>query len=238
LQQNGIILKTTNGGSDWNLSLTFGVEYGILYSLSAINNEVVYAVGAAEEGPPDTDMTKTTDGGINWFNLPFVSSSQLRNLYFLNSNTGFLVGGNNETGYGCILKTNDGGITWNTYNTGIQVWLTSVHFPTNDIGYTVGTNGIILKNTNGGLTGINESYGLSQKLQIIPNPSKDKIIIYTLAYSGNTCLSIFTVSGEKVLEKQITDTKTQLDISTLPRGVYFVRVRDEKKVEVAKMIKQ
>ena len=75
-------------------------------------------------------------------------------------------------------------------------------------------------------------------LTIIPNPSNDKITISLPAITGNTQLSIFNVSGEKVLERQLTDTETQLDISALPRGVYFVRVQDEKMIEVMKLIKQ
>jgi len=71
-----------------------------------------------------------------------------------------------------------------------------------------------------------------------PNPAHDKITISSPAIKGNTQLSIFNVSGEKVMEMRLTDTETQLDISALPRGVYFVRVQDEKMVEVGKMIKK
>jgi hypothetical protein len=75
-------------------------------------------------------------------------------------------------------------------------------------------------------------------LTIIPNPSNDRITISSPLISGNTQLSIFNVSGEKVIERQLTDTETQLDISALPRGVYFVRVQDEEMTEVTKLIKQ
>jgi hypothetical protein len=75
-------------------------------------------------------------------------------------------------------------------------------------------------------------------ITIIPNPSNDKITIYAPANSGNTCLSIFTVNGEQIIEKQIQQPETQLDISALPRGMYFVRVQDEKMVEVTKVVNQ
>ncbi len=75
-------------------------------------------------------------------------------------------------------------------------------------------------------------------IAIIPNPSNDKITISSPAITGNTQLSIFNVSGEKVIERQITDNETQIDISALPRGVYFVRVQNEKMVEVGKMVKE
>jgi len=75
-------------------------------------------------------------------------------------------------------------------------------------------------------------------IKIIPNPSNDKINISSSAITGVTHLAIFNANGEKVVEKQLTDTETQIDISALPRGVYFVRVQDEKIVEVGKIIKQ
>ena len=75
-------------------------------------------------------------------------------------------------------------------------------------------------------------------LSIRPNPVKDKITIFSPAITRNTLLSIFNVSGEKVMEKQLTETETQIDISTLQRGVYFVRVQNEKMVEVGKMVKE
>jgi hypothetical protein len=75
-------------------------------------------------------------------------------------------------------------------------------------------------------------------IKIIPNPSNDKITISSSAITGITQLSIFNASGEKVIERQLTDTETQIDISALPRGVYFLRVKDEKMVEVEKIIKQ
>ncbi len=75
-------------------------------------------------------------------------------------------------------------------------------------------------------------------ITIVPNPSNDKITISSFALTVPIQLSIFNVSGERVFEGQLTDIETQIDISNLPQGVYFVRVQDEKMVEVEKIIKQ
>ena len=75
------------------------------------------------------------------------------------------------------------------------------------------------------------------KFAVYPNPANDILPFHHL-HIKNTQLSIFNVSGEKVLERQLTDTETQIDISALPRGVYFVRVQDEKMTEVTKLVKQ
>jgi N-acetylneuraminic acid mutarotase len=81
---------------------------------------------------------------------------------------------------------------------------------------------------------INTRNGIS----IIPNPSNNKITISSPAITGNTLLSIFNVSGKKVIEKQLTDNETQIDISALPRGVYFVRLQNENMVEIGKIVKE
>ncbi len=75
-------------------------------------------------------------------------------------------------------------------------------------------------------------------ITLIPNPSKDIITISSPAINGNTFLSIFNVNGEKVIERQLQEPETRIDISALPRGVYFVRVRDEEMIEMEKIIKQ
>jgi hypothetical protein len=75
-------------------------------------------------------------------------------------------------------------------------------------------------------------------ITIIPNPSNNKITISLPSITGNTQFSIFNVSGEKVLERQLTDNETLFDISAIMRGVYFVRVQDENQVQITKLIKQ
>ena len=60
----------------------------------------------------------------------------------------------------------------------------------------------------------------SDRMTFTPNPANDIITISSPAITGNTQLSIFNVSGEKVMERQLTENETQIDISALPRGVY------------------
>jgi hypothetical protein len=83
-----------------------------------------------------------------------------------------------------------------------------------------------------------EEIKTGNELTIIPNPSNDNITISSYAITGNTQLSIVNVSGEKVIERQLIENETQLDISALPRGVYFVRLQNEKIVEIGKMVKE
>jgi hypothetical protein len=76
------------------------------------------------------------------------------------------------------------------------------------------------------------------KLTIFPNPASDRISIISPALTGNTCLSIFTITGQQVVAKIISGFENQLEISNLPPGVYFVRLQNERLAEVRKFIKE
>ncbi|MFH1121965.1 MAG: T9SS type A sorting domain-containing protein [Bacteroidota bacterium] len=83
-----------------------------------------------------------------------------------------------------------------------------------------------------------EEINTGNGITIIPNPSNDKITISASALTGVIQLSIFNVNGQKVLERQLIAIETQIDISALPRGVYVVRVQNDKMTEVMKLVKQ
>ena len=78
----------------------------------------------------------------------------------------------------------------------------------------------------------------SSQISIYPNPSSDYITIETSATLTKSHLSILNLTGQEFLTRQISESKTVIDISPLPSGVYFVRLTNEKTVEVGKIIKQ
>jgi len=83
--------------------------------------------------------------------------------------------------------------------------------------------------------GVINQHSTSNSLKIYPNPSLDKITLET-ATEGH--LSILNLNGQELIIRQITEPKTQLDISILPSGVYIVRFTNNKTVKVGKFIKQ
>jgi photosystem II stability/assembly factor-like uncharacterized protein len=232
------ILKTDDGGSTWT-SLSIGADGFELRSVYFINADTGYAVGGNESGSPTYYeryvIIKTTNGGTTWtVNASEWSDSTflLNSVFFTNANTGYAVGYN-----GTIMKTTDEGTTWNIIASGTDVPLTSVCFPDANVGYAVGGNGTILKTTNGGTRVVDLSF-TSNTLNIYPNPASTTITIETSDISNKNRLSILNLSGQELITRQITEPKTQIDISTLPSGVYFVRLTVEKTVQVGKFIKQ
>jgi len=120
-------------------------------------------------------------------------------------------------------------MVWGTY-----LWYLSPSVEHDPVFKNFGVSIRCVKDASVGLEDVNDI----GKLKIYPNPAKNNFISSSLAITGNSQLSIFNVNGEKVMEKQLTEPETQIDISVLPRGVYFVRLQNEKIVEVGKFIKK
>jgi hypothetical protein len=100
----------------------------------------------------------------------------------------------------------------------------------------VGSDDVFLAKLSN-LTGINELKN-SLNIFIYPNPATDKITIDASQTPTPSQLSIISVSGLQVLTRQFTKPQTQIDICTLPNGIYFVRLIGAKSVSVGKFIKQ
>ncbi|MFH1161452.1 MAG: T9SS type A sorting domain-containing protein [bacterium] len=83
-----------------------------------------------------------------------------------------------------------------------------------------------------------ESLTPGSLFSIYPNPAFTQITIETSAIPIDSKLSILNLNGQKLITRQITEPKTQLDISTLPNGVYIVHLTNDRTVEVRKIIKQ
>ena len=75
-------------------------------------------------------------------------------------------------------------------------------------------------------------------LSIYPNPTTDKLTIETSGASKGHYLIVVNIEGQELIKKQVADHKTQVDISTFPSGIYFVKMTGEKRVQVGKFIKQ
>ncbi len=78
----------------------------------------------------------------------------------------------------------------------------------------------------------------SSKISIYPNPATDQITIETFPTTAKNLISILNLNGQQLITRQITEPMTQIDISTLPNGVYFMRVTNDKTVEVGKIVKR
>lgn len=165
----GTIMKTTDGGANWNF-LTTGTSR-TLYSVHfPFNAQTGYAVG-------DSGLIlKTIDGGTTWVSQYSRTTFPLRSVHFpADVQTGYAVG----TG-GIILKTTDGGANWIILIL-VSDYLYSVHFPVDaQTGYVAGyywsgqQQRTILKTTDGGSTWARQSAGSGSGLYSVHFPTDNQ----------------------------------------------------------------
>ena len=82
-------------------------------------------------------------------------------------------------------------------------------------------------------TGVNDKQ--PSEIKIYPNPATDIITIET-PFSGS--LFILNSNGQQLFTYQTTERRTQIDISPLPNGIFFVRLKGEKTEKTVKFIKE
>ena len=175
LGARGFFLKTTNSGQSWFNYGNFPVDVYYLIGMHFINETTgfVSAQATINYWGGRQVIYKTTNGGMNWI-LSYSQSNteSIRNIYFVNNNTGFAVGyvSINDPEYpiqGTIIITRNGGINWNRqifYNVNNFTDITMVNSST---GFACGISnsdtifrGIIYKTTNTGQNWFKLNYQL------------------------------------------------------------------------------
>jgi photosystem II stability/assembly factor-like uncharacterized protein len=142
------ILHTANGGSNWFIqyisnSPTSLVYYGALY---AVDSNIIYAGGF---NGATANLTKTTNGGINWTVIPTPTNMGIDDMQFMNKDSGWVC---ENVGFGPDVRTTtDGGLTWIVRTNGIAAQTQKIFFLNYNTGYCC-ANHFLYKTTN---TGIN-----------------------------------------------------------------------------------
>ena len=186
-------------------------------------------------------ILRTTNAGVNWYQMPSGTTNDLYETHFTMPTVGYAVGEN-----GTIIYTTNGGNNWvqlvsNTNNT-----LRSVFFPVSNTGYAVGLNGTIRKTTTGFVVGIEpvnslvpDKFSLHQNY---PNPFNPVTKIgFDIPLWANVRLSVFDVSGKEVaslLNQYIQPGSYEIgwDGSNYASGIYYYKVITESFTETKKMI--
>lgn len=86
-------------------------------------------------------------------------------------------------------------------------------------------------------TGINE-INAPNSIQIFPNPAKDVITIKCKNATPNQLISIYDIQGHLILQQPLQETISNIDISTLPKGLYITKVGNKECLSVQKLVKE
>jgi photosystem II stability/assembly factor-like uncharacterized protein len=189
---DGLVLKTTDGGASWQENFTGSVFYELTdIQFFDLNNGVA---AGTDDFSGDGIMLKSTDGGESW-TLLNGSIDYVKAISFINPDIGYAAadeiykttdGGNtwNEVlyangdfhdvyailnnvtavGFNGIYRSTDGGANWVLQASGLNTYLSGIHLFDNNYGIVIGSSGTILKTTNGGITWLSIPSGTTKTL--------------------------------------------------------------------------
>ena len=141
INDTGYIMQTTNGGFDWYITFQGIIDFTAIQFLDL---NIGYACGSDIH----TRFLKSTNGGVNWIDLNILSSTYLKDLFFINKDSGWVT--STDPFDGGVFKTTNGGMNWQRQlNYGVynpQV----VFFINKDTGWIGNDNNRLYKTINGG----------------------------------------------------------------------------------------
>ena len=81
-----------------------------------------------------------------------------------------------------------------------------------------------------------------QSLSIYPNPASGKITVEPVNrfFELNSFISVSDITGKELILKKVTGSKTEIDVSSLPAGVYFIKLiaTENMPTAIAKFVKK
>lgn len=132
-----VVVRTTDGGVNWERLNLGGLEPKILNSIEFVNLDTGYVAG--REGV----VYRTIDGGDTWQDKSTGYGTEFNNIHFVNSKRGWVVGQ-----WGTILRTVNAGESWELqYFTDFNLFR-SVYMLDSLNGYVGGVG--VFRTTNGG----------------------------------------------------------------------------------------
>ena len=78
-----------------------------------------------------------------------------------------------------------------------------------------------------------KEYATNAERQIFPNPARSQ---FTITHTENASLQLYNTVGQEVLHTQSTDENTIINVSTLPQGLYVLKVVKDGAVKMYKVV--
>lgn len=75
-------------------------------------------------------------------------------------------------------------------------------------------------------------------ISIYPNPANDIITIENSSFMKDQLISVYDVRGQLLSQQPMLQPKTNIDISTFAKGLYYIKLKTEKGIAVKKFVKE
>ena len=124
--------------------------------------DTLRAWAAGEKGV----VLKTENGGAGWQSINTFATFDIKDVYFINENTGWAVGSDGK-GNAVIIKTNNNGVSWTRWYGSTTSGLNANHMTGALSGWNTGESGKIEKTIDGGANWTNQSSGVTTTLRSV-----------------------------------------------------------------------
>ena len=183
----------------------------------ALNGSTIFA------GTDGSGVYLSTNNGSNWV----ASNGSTGKIYsFVTSGNNIFAGSDN----GVFLSTNNGG-SW--VNIGLS-YVSSLAIGGNYI--YAGGSGVWKRSLAEILASVKEQS--LTKYSMYPNPANNNIYIEAGNITKGAVVYVYNMNLQIMLQQPLQNKTTEMDISGLNPGIYFVKMQNEETVKVWKLIKE
>lgn len=245
-----LIQPAAPGGISGSVSCCSG-NYPVTYSVALVAGATSYSwsLPSGWSGSSNTNVITTTAGvsgnvSVSAVNGCGASSVQILPINVLPSPT---VNAVSNTSLLCVSQTatltasGANTYTWSPGGTSTSILIS----PSITSTYTVtGTDANGCSNSSaftqsvGSCTSIKYMAEALEATMIYPNPTNCLLYIELNAVIENCNVEIFNAIGQLMINQKPTTTKHQINLSSLTKGIYFVKVKSEDEFVMKKIIKQ
>lgn len=226
--------KTDNGGTSWS-SITLPQDGNVKsIEIHPTNSAEVYI---AYSGYLAGKVYKSTDSGTNWTNitgsLPNIPTHQIR--YKTGSTDGELF---LATDLGVYYRTNTSG-SWVKLDTGLPnviVYDIEIHYGTEKLRAATYGRGVWEASITAAALGI-ENLLPENTVSLYPNPTENKNFTISLNnLLDNSSITIYNSIGSVVKNFRTSNKEEKIDLTHFSQGMYFVKISNNGKSLVKKII--
>jgi ligand-binding sensor domain-containing protein len=212
------VYKSTNNGGTWTDSNN-GMTEPIVHSLIVSGNNIL---AATEDG-----LYVSGDDGSSWnlinMGFPYITTYSLAK-----TGTSLYMGTNKG-----VFRSMDNGITWDSINTG----LTNRRIEILSVGgaylYAMQSQTGIWRRPLSEIIGVDEIKGTIDA-SIYPNPATTTLNIIGISTSATA--EVFDPNGKSLLSQTLNSQS--IDISSLAKGMYFIKLSTKEGSVVRKFVKE
>jgi photosystem II stability/assembly factor-like uncharacterized protein len=213
IDSRGNIRATTDGGDSWTIIAT-GINVKRLKMTSLTTGWAI----------SDSELFKTTDGGVNWQSV--LADSGLQAIAFCDSSHGAIVGLNS-----LILRTDNAGETWVRDSSDFTSDLYDVCMLDSTHAWAVGQYGLVLGFGDWAI-GVDEargregSYAKAAAVAVRPNPCRGRATVdFSRPLVRPAQVTLVDIAGRVVQAVPAREgaQALELDLRGTPSGIYFIR---------------